>query len=155
MATKWVDWIYEIQELSVEEIDELFMKRVHTEKNYDFEYIDNWSDFMLIRRYRKALKEIIKSYKEHWTNLYNEYCTLIPTYDNTDDKLTILLTVKACEACVDYYTHDIQTLTDMVDEYKYYLTSGHIIEQLFNNDYRPKELFWDHRYVKPEENEDE
>jgi hypothetical protein len=43
----------------------------------------------------------------------------------------------------------------MIDEYKYYLTSGHIIEQLFNNDYRPKELFWDHRYMKPEEKEDE
>lgn len=155
MATKWTDWIYEIQELPVKELDELFMSRVRTEKNYEFEYIDSWSEFLLIKRYRKALKKIIKSYKEHWYNFYNEYCDLIPTYTNTDNKLTLLLTVKACEACIDYYTHDIHTINNMLEEYKYYLTSGHLIEQVWQNDYRPKELFWDHRYIKPKEEENE
>lgn len=155
MATKWTDWICEIQELSVKQLDELFMSRVRTEKNYEFEYIDNWSEFLLIRRYRKALKEIVNSYRGHWDNLYNSYCKLIPTYDNTDDTLTLLLTVKACEACIDYYTHDIQTLNNMLEEYKYYLFSGHLIEQVWQNDYRPKELFWDHRYAKPEGEENE
>ena len=155
MAANWSNWIYDLQEMKAEEIDQLFMNKACNEKNTEFEYIDSLEEYFLIRRFRKALIQIVKNYETHRVTLYNNYCKLVETYENDDESLTALLTVKACEKCISYYKIEIETISNMLEEYRYYLFCGHFLEQVWRNDYRPKENFWDHRYVKSEETEDE
>ena len=155
MATNWSNWIYDLQEMKAEEIDQLFMNKACNEKNTEFEYIDSLEEYFLIRRFRKALIQIVKNYETHRVTLYNSYCKLVETYENDDESLTALLTVKACEKCISYYKIEIETISNMLEEYRYYLFYGHFMEQVWRNDYRPKENFWDHRYGKQEVTEDE
>lgn len=155
MASNWSDWIYDLQEKTNEELDRIFMDKAHKEKNTEFEYIDSLQEYFLIKSYQKALKQIVKNYNLHKDSLYHTYCKLVESYENDDKSLTALLTVKACEKCINYYIIEIETISNMLEEYRYYIYSGHFLEQIWRNDYRPKENFWDHRYKKLESEENQ
>ena len=116
--------------MKAEEIDQLFMNKAHKEKNTEFEYIDSLGEYFLIKRFRKALKQIVKNYESHKCTLYNNYCKLIETYANNDESLTMLLTVKAYEKCISYYKTEIETVSNMLEEYCFYIYSGHFLEQV-------------------------
>lgn len=49
----------------------------------------------------------------------------------------MLLTMKACENCVDYYNVDIETLDNMLQEFRAYIFNGHFTSTILNNETRP------------------
>ena len=53
-----------------------------------------------------------------------------------DLDLDMLLTMKACEHCVNYYEIDIETLNNMLQEFRYYIFKGHFIDTIFKNEIR-------------------
>ena len=68
-----------------------------------------------------------------------------------EQKLEMLMSMKQFEICYDYYKKEYELAKDMLSEYRAYLTSGHIFDQLVMNgvrsdndcvDYRGRKLPW-------------
>ena len=112
------------------------MKTANEGKNLKFEYIDQLGEYFMLSRYRKALKKIVQNYNNVAWKLYDKYCSLVSTYSNKDLDLDSLLTIKACENCIVYYTNDISTLDNMLQEFRSYIFNGHFISTVINNEIR-------------------
>lgn len=155
MASSWTEWILDLQNMQPEEVDKLFMQKANEGKNLKFEYIDHLGEYFMLSRYRKALKKVVQNYVNAYWERYDKYCKLVLTYSNKDVDLDMLLTMKACENCVDYYNVDIETLDNMLQEFRAYVFNGHFISTILNNETRSISDYWDHRYYKPEDPTDE
>jgi hypothetical protein len=119
-----------------EEVDKLFMKTANSGNNLKFEYIIHLDEYFMLNKYKKALKKIVQNYNNVAWKLYDKYCGLVSTYSNIDLDLDSLLTIKACENCINYYTKDINTLSDMLQEFRSYIFNGHFISTILNNETR-------------------
>lgn len=119
-----------------EMVDKLFMQKANEGKNLKFEYIEHLGEYFMLNRYKKALKKIVQNYVNAYWERYDKYCKLVLTYSNKDLDLDMLLTIKACENCVDYYNVDIETLDNMLQEFRAYIFNGHFTSTILNNETR-------------------
>lgn len=135
-----------IYEKSTEEIDQIYLKRAHEGKQFDFEFIRSFDDYIVLKRYAKALKQIIDGYQAQRVILYEEYIKLLREFRNSDQSIDYLLTMRSCETCADFYAVERETILNMVDEYRTYIFSGHFVDVIFNDEWREDEFLFDHRY---------
>lgn len=135
-----------IYDKSAEEIDQIYLKRAHEGKQFDFEFIRSFDDYIVLKHYAKALKQIINGYQTQLVILYEEYIKLLREFRNSDQSVDYLLTMRSCEICADFYVIERKTILDMIDEYRTYIFSGHFIDVIFNDEWREDEFLFDHRY---------
>ena len=118
------------------------VKKALKGKQSDFEFIRTYEMCKVARYYKISVKRVYKTFKTLYKKLMKTYAKDILT---GEQKLEMLMSMKQFEICCDYYKKEYELAKDMLSEYRAYLTSGHIFDQLVLNGIRPDDECVDYR----------
>ena len=111
-------------------------------KQSDFEFIRTYEMCKVARYYKISTKRVSKAFKALYKKLMKTYAKDILT---GEQKLEMLMSMKQFEICYEYYKKEYELAKDMLSEYRAYLSSGHIFDQLVLNNVRPDDECVDYR----------
>ena len=132
---------FEFAEDSKEFFGEL-VKKALSGKQSDFEFIRTYEMCKVARYYKISVKRVSKTFKTLYKKLMKAYAKDILT---GEQKLEMLMSMKHFEICYNYYKKEYKLAKDMLSEYRAYLASGHIFDQLVLNSIRPDDECVDYR----------
>ena len=132
---------FEFEEDPKEFFDEL-VKKALKGKQSDFEFIRTYEMCKVARYYKISVKRVSKTFKTLYKKLMKTYAKDIRT---DEQKLEMLMSMKQFEICYRYYEKEREIAKDMLDEYRAYVSSGHIFDQLVFNSVRPDDECVDYR----------
>ena len=118
------------------------VKKALKGKQSDFEFIRTYEMCKVARYYKISVKKVSKVFKTIYKKLMKTYAKDILT---GEQKLEMLMSMKQFEICYNYYKKEYELAKDMLSEYRAYLSSGHIFDQLVLNDIRPDDECVDYR----------
>ena len=121
---------------------EELVKKALKGKQSDFEFIRTYEMCKVARYYKISVKRVYKTFKTLYKKLMKTYAKDILT---GDQKLEMLMSMKQFEICYDYYKKEYELAKDMLSEYRAYLSSGHIFDQLVLNSVRSDDDCVDYR----------
>ena len=121
---------------------EELVKKALKGKQSDFEFIRTYEMCKVARYYKISVKRVSKVFKTLYKKLMKTYAKDILTDEH---KLEMLMSMKQFEICYDYYKKEYELAKDMLSEYRAYLTSGHIFDQLVLNNIRSEDDCVDYR----------
>ena len=121
---------------------EELVKKALKGKQSDFEFIRTYEMCKVARYYKISVKRVYKTFKTLYKKLMKTYAKDILT---GEQKLEMLMSMKQFEICYDYYKKEYELAKDMLSEYRAYLSSGHIFDQLVLNDVRSDDECVDYR----------
>ena len=121
---------------------EELVKKALKGKQSDFEFIRTYEMCKVARYYKISVKRVYKTFKTLYKKLMKTYAKDILT---GEQKLEMLMSMKQFEICYDYYKKEYELAKDMLSEYRAYLLSGHIFDQLVLNNVRPDDECVDYR----------
>ena len=130
------------------EIFSELVKKALKGKQSDFEFIRTYETCKVARYYKIGVKRVYKTFKTLYKKLMKTYAKDIMA---DEQKLEMLMSMKQFEICYDYYKKEYELAKDMLQEYRTYVSSGHIFDQLVLNcvrpdgecvDYRDRKLPW-------------
>ena len=121
---------------------EELVKKALEGKQSDFEFIRTYEMCKVARYYKISVKRVSKTFKTLYKKLMKTYAKDILT---GEQKLEMLMSMKQFEICYDYYKKEYELAKDMLSEYRAYLSSGHIFDQLVLNDVRSDDECVDYR----------
>ena len=121
---------------------EELVKKALEGKQSDFEFIRTYEMCKVARYYKISVKRVYKTFKTLYKKLMKTYAKDILT---GEQKLEMLMSMKQFEICYDYYKKEYELAKDMLSEYRAYLSSGHIFDQLVLNDIRSEDDCVDYR----------
>ena len=131
----------EVSEDPKEFFNEL-VKKALKGKQSDFEFIRTYEMCKVARYYKISVKRVYKTFKTLYKKLMKTYVKDILT---GEQKLEMLMSMKQFEICYEYYKKEYELAKDMLSEYRAYLSSGHIFDQLVLNDIRSDDDCVDYR----------
>ena len=111
-------------------------------KQSDFEFIRTYEMCKVARYYKISVKRVYKTFKTLYKKLMKTYAKDILA---GEQKLEMLMSMKQFEICYNYYKKEYELAKDMLSEYRAYLSSGHIFDQLVLNGIRPEDECVDYR----------
>ena len=111
-------------------------------KQSDFEFIRTYEMCKVARYYKISTKRVSKAFKTLYKKLMKTYAKDILT---GEQKLEMLMSMKRFEICYNYYRKECEIAKDMLQEYRSYLFSGHIFDQLVFNSVRSDDDCIDYR----------
>ena len=111
-------------------------------KQSDFEFIRTYEACKTVRLYKVSVKRLSKVFKNLYKKLLKTYAKDIMT---DEQKLEMLMSMKQFEICYNYFKKECAIAKDMLSEYRAYLSSGHIFDQLVLNNVRPDDECVDYR----------
>ena len=136
----------ETEKTELTEDDEKFfeavVKKALSGKHSDFEFIRTYKACETARLYKTSVKRLSKVFKNLYKKSMKTYAKDILTDEH---KLEMLMSMKQFEICYDYYKKEYELAKDMLSEYRAYLTSGHIFDQLVLNNIRSEDDCVDYR----------
>lgn len=118
------------------------VKRALTDQNSKFEFVRNFEMLRTVRMYKAGAKKVSKVFSSLAKGIIAEYSGKI---SDDEQSLDILMALKQFETCRDYYKKEYDIAKDMLKEYRTYVFSGHILDQLFFNGVRPDNECVDYR----------
>ena len=121
---------------------EELVKKALSGKQSDFEFIRTYEMCKTARFYKISVKRVSKVFKTLYKKLMKTYAKDIMA---DEQKLEMLMSMKQFEICCDYYKKEYELAKDMLSEYRAYLTSGHIFDQLVCNAIRSDDDCVDYR----------
>ena len=121
---------------------EELVKKALKGKQSDFEFIRTYKMCKVARYYKISVKRVYKTFKTLYKKLMKTYAKDILT---GEQKLEILMSMKQFEICYNYYKKECEIAKDMLSEYRAYLSSGHIFDQLVLNNIRSEDDCVDYR----------
>ena len=121
---------------------EELVKKALKGKQSDFEFIRTYEMCKVARYYKISVKRVYKTFKTLYKKLMKTYAKDILT---GEQKLEMLMSMKQFEICYEYYKKECKIAKDMLSEYRAYLSSGHIFDQLVLNDVRSDDECVDYR----------
>ena len=121
---------------------EELVKKALKGKQSDFEFIRTYEMCKVARYYKISVKRVYKTFKTLYKKLMKTYAKDILT---GEQKLEMLMSMKQFEICYNYYKKEYELAKDMLSEYRAYLSSGHIFDQLVLNDVRSDDECVDYR----------
>ena len=121
---------------------EELVKKALKGKQSDFEFIRTYEMCKVARYYKISVKRVYKTFKTLYKKLMKTYAKDIMA---DEQKLEMLMSMKQFEICYDYYKKEYELAKDMLSEYRAYLSSGHIFDQLVLNDVRSDDECVDYR----------
>ena len=124
------------------EIFSELVKKALKGKQSDFEFIRTYEMCKVARYYKISTKRVSKTFKILYKKLMKTYAKDILT---GEQKLEMLMSMKQFEICYRYYEKECEIAKDMLNEYRAYLTSGHIFDQLVMNGVRSDDDCVDYR----------
>ena len=125
-----------------EKFFEAIMKKALSGKHSDFEFIRTYEDCKTARLYKISVKRLSKVFKNLYKELMKSYTKNIMA---DEQKLEMLMSMKQFKICHDYFEKECEIAKDMLSEYRAYLTSGHIFDQLIMNGVRSDDDCVDYR----------
>ena len=125
-----------------EKFFEAVMKKALSGKHSDFEFIRTYEACETARLYKTSVKRLSKVFKNLYKKLMKSYTKDIMT---DEQKLEMLMSMKQFKICHDYFEKECEIAKDMLSEYRAYLTSGHIFDQLVMNGVRSDDDCVDYR----------
>lgn len=125
-----------------EKFFEAVVKKALSGKHSDFEFIRTYEACKTARLYKASVKRLSKVFKNLCKKLMKTYAKEIMT---DEQKLETLMSMKQFEICRDYFEKEREIAKDMLQEYRAYLTSGHIFDQLVMNGVRSDDDCVDYR----------
>ena len=121
---------------------EELVKKALKGKQSDFEFIRTYEMCKTARYYKISVKKVSKVFKTLYKKLMKTYAKDIMA---DEQKLEMLMSMKQFEICYDYYKKEYELAKDMLSEYRAYLTSGHIFDQLVCDEIRSEDDCVDYR----------
>ena len=121
---------------------EELVKKALEGKHSDFEFIRTYETCKVARYYKISVKKVSKVFKTLYKKLMKTYAKDIMA---DGQKLEMLMSMKQFEICYDYYKKEYELAKDMLSEYRAYLTSGHVFDQLVMNSVRSEDDCVDYR----------
>ena len=121
---------------------EELVKKALKGKQSDFEFIRTYEMCKTARYYKISVKKVSKVFKTLYKKLMKSYAKDIMA---DEQKLEMLMSMKQFEICYDYYKKEYELAKDMLSEYRAYLTSGHIFDQLVCDEIRSEDDCVDYR----------
>ena len=121
---------------------EELVKKALKGKQSDFEFIRTYEMCKVARYYKISVKRVYKTFKTLYKKLMKTYAKDILI---GEQKLEMLMSMKQFEVCYEYYKKEYELAKDMLSEYRAYLSSGHIFDQLVLNDVRSDDECVDYR----------
>ena len=121
---------------------EELVKKALKGKQSNFEFIRTYEMCKVARYYKISVKRVSKTFKTLYKKLMKTYAKDILT---GEQKLEMLMSMKQFEICYDYYKKEYELAKDMLSEYRAYLSSGHIFDQLVLNSVRSDDECVDYR----------
>ena len=121
---------------------EELVKKALKGKQSDFEFIRTYEMCKVARYYKISVKRVYKTFKTLYKKLMKTYAKDILT---GEQKLEMLMSMKQFEICYRYYEKEREIAKDMLSEYRAYLSSGHIFDQLVLNGVRSDDECVDYR----------
>ena len=121
---------------------EELVKKALKGKQSDFEFIRTYEMCKTARYYKISVKKVSKVFKTLYKKLMKSYAKDIMT---DEQKLEMLMSIKQFEICYGYFEKEREIAKDMLSEYRAYLTSGHIFDQLVCNAIRSDDDCVDYR----------
>ena len=121
---------------------EELVKKALKGKQSDFEFIRTYEMCKVARYYKISVKKVSKVFKTLYKKLTKTYAKDIMA---DEQKLEMLMSMKQFKICYDYYKKEYELAKDMLSEYRAYLTSGHIFDQLVCNAIRSDDDCVDYR----------
>ena len=118
------------------------VKKALAGKQSDFEFIRTYEMCKVARYYKISVKRVSKTFKTLYKKLMKTYAKDILT---GEQKLEMLMSMKQFEICYEYYKKEYELAKDMLSEYRAYLSSGHIFDQLVLNSVRSDDECVDYR----------
>ena len=118
------------------------VKKALEGKHSDFEFIRTYETCKVARYYKIGVKRVYKTFKTLYKKLMKTYAKDIMA---DEQKLEMLMSMKQFEICYDYYKKEYELAKDMLQEYRTYVSSGHIFDQLVLNCVRPDDECVDYR----------
>ena len=118
------------------------VKKALKGKQSDFEFIRTYEMCKVARYYKISTKRVSKAFKTLYKKLMKTYAKDIMA---DEQKLEMLMSMKQFEICYDYYKKEYELAKDMLSEYRAYLSSGHIFDQLVLNNIRSDDECVDYR----------
>ena len=125
-----------------EKFFEAVVKKALSGKHSDFEFIRTYEACKTARLYKISVKRLSKVFKNLYKKLVKSYAKDIMT---DEQKLEMLMSMKQFKICYDYFEKEREIAKDMLSEYRAYLTSGHIFDQLVMNGVRSDDDCVDYR----------
>ena len=124
------------------EIFSELVKKALKGKQSDFEFIRTYETCKVARYYKISVKKVSKTFKILYKKLMKTYAKDILT---DEQQLEMLMSMMQFKICYDYYKKEYELAKDMLSEYRAYLSSGHIFDQLVFNSIRPDDECVDYR----------
>ena len=121
---------------------EELVKKALKGKQSDFEFIRTYEACKTARLYKSSVKRVYKTFKTLYKKLMKTYAKDIMT---DEQKLEMLMSMKQFKVCYNYFKKECEIAKDMLSEYRAYLSSGHIFDQLVLNSVRPDDECVDYR----------
>ena len=121
---------------------EAVVKKALGGKQSDFEFIRTYKMCKVARCYKISTKRVSKAFKILYKKLMKTYAKDILT---DEQQLEMLMSMKQFEICYNYYKKECEIAKDMLSEYRAYLSSGHIFDQLVFSSVRPDDECVDYR----------
>ena len=118
------------------------VKKALKGKQSDFEFIRTYEMCKVARYYKINVKRVSKTFKTLYKKLMKTYAKDILA---GEQKLEMLMSMKQFEICYNYYKKEYEIAKDMLHEYRSYLFSGHIFDQLVLNGVRSDDDCVDYR----------
>ena len=111
-------------------------------KQSDFEFIRTYEMYKVARYYKISVKRVSKTFKILYKKLMKTYTKDILT---DEQQLEMLMSMMQFKICYNYYKKECEIAKDMLSEYRAYLSSGHIFDQLVLNGIRSEDECVDYR----------
>jgi hypothetical protein len=127
---------YETQQMILEIID-----HAKSAKLTEFQFIRNWSSYKYYQGKRRSYKLLVKDLSEGCARLINTYCNSLDFGEGDFNKL---LAYHQMQKVLQFYSKELDTITNMVYEYDAYLMESRLLYAFFGG-YRSDEDLRDFR----------
>ena len=84
----------------------------------EFQLIRNWSDYRYYSEKRRSFKIVVRGLLKGSNRLFKKYCQEIT---RGNDNINKLLAYQQIQKAINFYLQEIDTFTNMLNEYRGYL----------------------------------
>lgn len=104
------------------------IEHAQTSKPSEFHLLRNWTDYKHYKSKRSSFKLLIKVLQRVTDRLFKGYCKSIVAGNENFNKL---LAYQQVQQTLSFYSQELLTITDMLDEYDAYLAKGNFFLSFF------------------------
>lgn len=123
------------------QVAEQLIQRAKEGNHTTFEFLCSIEEYFAAREIRAGLRKVVESFTDSRDKLFKAY---LRTVERDSGNLDVVLALAELKTVINYYEKELEITEDIIDEYRVYVHSGHIIDTLIGN-YRREEDLYDHR----------